>query len=348
MTIRVSKSRLVRMWEANVEDYVRIVASTRDDGSLIVGTASGGVQVLDANSGAARASWSAHEPDLLALALHPMENWVATGGSDGRLRLWNLLGELLGEYETGSAWVEHVAWAPSGSSVALAAGRRLSILNAKAELQAQSSLRTSTVSGLSWSVNPEELWSSEMGSIRRWNTENLTELACFSSPGSLIGIAVQPSGRTVACPAQDRTVRYFRTANSHLGTLPETNYRPCPLCWSPSGHCLAQGGSEQVLLWDFDTSIPETNSDDRAPRATVLDFHLARVSALDFASGFEFLASGSVDGSLAVWELASGRRLATGLTSAEITTLRWLSKGRILCASTSSGVIVMSRLESPA
>ena len=347
MNPRVSKCRLVRMWEANVNDYVRRLVSTRDESTLVVGTASGETHVLDAISGDVRANWSAHEGGLLALELHPAKNQAATGGSDGRLRLWSLTGELLGEYTTGSAWVEHIAWEPGGSSVALAAGRRISLLNAKAEFKAQSSLRPSTVSGLSWASNPDQLWSSEMGSTRRWDLESLTELACHSSPGALIGIAVQPNARTVACPAQDRTVRYFRTANSHIGTLPETNYKPSPLCWSPSGHRLAQGGSEQVLLWDFDAprNITEITPDDWAPRATVLDFHLARVSALAFASGLGYLASGSVDGSLAVWELASGRRLATGINSAEITTLCWLSKARILCASTSSGSIVASRLE---
>ena len=346
MNPRVSKSRLVRMWEANVNDYVRRSVSTGNDSTLVVGTASGEIHVLDANAGEIRARWSAHEGGLLALDLSPTENQVATGGSDGRLRLWSLTGELLGEYDAGTAWVEHIAWAPGGSSVALAAGRRISILNPKAELQAQSSLRPSTVSGLSWAINPAQLWSSEMGSIRRWDPLTLTELACHSSPGSLIGIAVQPNARIVACPAQDRTVCYFQTANSHLGTLPETNYKPSPLCWSSSGHRLAQGGSEQVLLWDFDTSRnAEITPDDWTPRAAVFDFHLARVSALAFASGLDLLASGSVDGSLAVWDLARGRRLASGLNSAEITTLCWLSKARILCASTSSGSIVASRLE---
>ena len=337
------------MWEASANDYVRRLVSTRDDSTLVVGTASGEIHVLDANAGEIRAHWSAHEGGLHALDLHPTAYQVATGGSDGRLRLWSLTGDLLGEYDTGSAWVEHIAWAPVGSSLALAAGRRISILNAKAEFQAQSSLRPSTVSGLSWAINPEQLWSSEMGSIRRWDPVTLTELACHSSPGSLIGIAVQPNARMVACPAQDRTVRYFQTANSHLGTLPETNYKPSPLCWSSSGHRLAQGGSEQVLLWDFDTSRnAEITPDDWTPRAAVFDFHLARVSALAFASGLDLLASGSVDGSLAIWELASEHRLATSFNSAEITTLCWLSKARIICASTSSGSVVASRFEDPA
>ena len=74
-------------WSAEVEDYAIAGGWTRDGELLVVGDAAGGVFGFDGTSGATRWAHSGiHVGGLLALAVHPSGDRIATAGQDGQVR----------------------------------------------------------------------------------------------------------------------------------------------------------------------------------------------------------------------------------------------------------------------
>jgi WD40 repeat protein len=64
-------------------------------------------------------SFAAHQGDGYTLAFHPTQPLLATGGQDGKLRLWTLGGAPVHEEQL-DGWVQAVAFAPSGTRMAAA------------------------------------------------------------------------------------------------------------------------------------------------------------------------------------------------------------------------------------
>ncbi|MBK9472150.1 MAG: protein kinase [bacterium] len=61
-----------------------------DGGRLLAGTTTGRLLVLDATAWTATDTLTAHRGEVNGLAVHPTGRWVATGGNDARVRIWEL------------------------------------------------------------------------------------------------------------------------------------------------------------------------------------------------------------------------------------------------------------------
>jgi WD40 repeat protein len=329
---------LASAWTCQAGEYVTGLAARSPGDLIIAGTAAGEVLLLDAATGAVASRFEAHAGGLLTLDLHPTEPVLATGGRDGHVRLWDLTGAPRATFKTGVAWVERLAWSPSGHTLAVAAGREVLLLDSTGRLGARTGARPSTVSGLGWSRAPEQLWSSELRGARRWDPATGAELGQLSCPGSLVGIAVVPDASALACAGQDTTVRYFRAADGVGLTFQSARSKPTALGWSPSGRFLAHGGAAPVVLWDFGPA--PHGAGDAAPVARLLETHQAQVTTLAFALRDERLASGAADGSLAIWDLeAGGRREGFTFLASAPSQLAWSPEGDRLFAATADGTV---------
>ncbi len=95
----------------------RALAFSSAGDRLAVITAAGEVTVWDPRSGEKISSFQAHQIDGYTVAFHPTKPLLATGGQDGKLRLWSLEGRPVYEELLGG-WVQAVAFAPNGKKLA--------------------------------------------------------------------------------------------------------------------------------------------------------------------------------------------------------------------------------------
>jgi WD40 repeat protein len=86
-------------------------------------TADGSVSIWDPNAGKLLHSFPAHQGDGYAIAFHPKQPIVATGGQDGKLQLWSLTGSSI-HTETLGGWVHAVAFDPTGTRLGAATRER--------------------------------------------------------------------------------------------------------------------------------------------------------------------------------------------------------------------------------
>jgi WD40 repeat protein len=84
---------------------------------LAVISAAGAVTVWNPQTGEQLSSFQAHQIDGYTIAFHPTRPLLATGGQDGKLRLWSLEGRPVYEEFLGG-WVQAVAFAPNGTRLA--------------------------------------------------------------------------------------------------------------------------------------------------------------------------------------------------------------------------------------
>jgi len=86
---------------------------------LAVITAGGEVSIWDPAAGTRLASFTAHQGDGYAIAFHPTLPIIATGGQDGKLKLWSLTGQAIHEEPLGG-WVRAVAFDAAGTRLGAA------------------------------------------------------------------------------------------------------------------------------------------------------------------------------------------------------------------------------------
>lgn len=92
----------------------RALAFNAEGDRLGVITADGSVSLWDVTAGKLLVSFPAHQGDGYAIAFHPKQPIIATGGQDGKLQLWSLTGSSL-HTETLGGWVRAVAFDPAGT-----------------------------------------------------------------------------------------------------------------------------------------------------------------------------------------------------------------------------------------
>jgi WD40 repeat protein len=216
--------RAVRLWDA-ADGRLRAVLDEQEEPVTALAFAPDGSALASASStGLAVWLWEVPggEPTLLipdaldgctveALAFHPGGrllaaggiDWLATGGSDGAICVWDLAERC--EIATISGGVTAVTWDP--------AGKRL----------ASASLEQSVC-----------VWDASGGEL-------LHEL--FGHDGTVSAVAFSPDGRWLASGGEDRTVRLWDATTGEPVALKELDTQVKALCFAPDGRHLYTGNA---------------------------------------------------------------------------------------------------------
>lgn len=291
------------------------VALTGDGKWIATAAADGLVKVFDTNSEQAPLVGSG-PAGITDLAWHPGSQLLATSSSDGKVTVWSLEGAVPG-------------------SVPL-------------KVVAQFSVSPAAVNAITFDAAGDTVYTAgEDGLLTAIHRVDGNQKFRIETGAPATDIAISPDGARVATAGRDEAVRLYSTADgSAQSTLSGFNKEIHRLLFTPDGRFLvAAGASRAVLVFDVATGrlaqrlmhaqenvvalAAATTSGDTV--VTIADDgtlhawpllagkqfvgHLAAVTCVESVPGTAQIVSGSQDGTLRQWDLATGvevRKLELG------------------------------------
>jgi eukaryotic-like serine/threonine-protein kinase len=232
--------------------------------------------VYDADTGIAQATSQRDIGETLDLAFSPDAKHVATGGEDGVTRLWDTkTGAMTAECRGHLRKVFDLAFRPDG-------------------------LRLATASA--------------DGTVRQWDSVNGREVepSYDRHTGEVRTATYSPDGQWIASGGTDRTIRVWRAANrqdlgvfqGHVGDVSDLVFTNAGRGLASVGHSLRHSFPEQgdgtVRVWDLE----------RHGAASVLRGHTSYVYPVAYSPDGQWIASGSWDKTIRVWDAFTGESCA--------------------------------------
>jgi WD40 repeat protein len=231
--------------------------------------------VFDASSGKRTALWDGHRGGTWGVAFSPDGTRLASTGEDRMARLWN---------------------STTGALTVTCRGH------------------TSKTIGVAFSPDGTRLvTTSSDGTVRQWDsaTGREVEPPYDRHSGEVAAAVYSPDGQWVASSGTDRTVRVWRaTGRQDVSVLHGHTGAVSRLTFAPDGRRLASLSVAVGTDWTGDGTVRVWEV---GPHATlpVLRGHTSYVYPVAFSPDGPWIASGSWDGTVRLWDAATGEACAT-------------------------------------
>lgn len=245
---------------------------------------------------------------IYSVAFAPDGKTLVSGGSDKRVRLWDVAaGKELRELAKMASPVYSVSFAPDGRAVAAASVASDTIVvcepgTGKELVEIAPALgRSNLLKAVAYS--PDGTLLAMAGGnmmIRLREAATGKEVRSFGGPrGTINAIAFSPNGKALATVSHDCVIRVWDVATgAERHTIPETRNVANCVAFSPDGTMLATGGADgNVRLWD----VPRETNLFQIPA------HRDGVHSLAFSPDGKTLATGGRDHVVRLWEVATGK-----------------------------------------
>lgn len=309
----------IRLWDADRGKEVRAlhepggvpaaVAVSPDGKVAAAGSREGDIQFWEIATGNKIRAFPRHHGPVYALALSPDGKGLFSGGHDPALRLW--------ERKTGRPLA---APAELGRDIFIAAistdGRRFAGID-----RSQAGIRvgdcaTGQVLPV-WRNHPFKATGTEFfvfspdgnlllladrDGVRLWDVMSGKESRRLKDAGPCVAAAFSPDGKQLACLGNDAAIRLWNPATGELTRTLGKHDNGIHLAFSPDGLWLATASKEKgqpILLWMLENNRP--------PVAWKVSNQT--VKTLAFTPDGRTLCAGTMEGSLRLWETASGEEI---------------------------------------
>ena len=272
---------------------------------------------------------SVHGGGILASA--PDGHRLLTGGDDGKLVATDAKGdsEVLAS-DPKHRWIDHVA-AGSGGAIAWSAGKTAFVRAAKGETR---SLEVaSTVGGLAFAPKGFRLAVAHYNGVSLWfpNVQGVPQRLEWK--GSHLSVSFSPDGKFLVTSMQEQTLHGWRVADGKDMRMSGYSARVRSLDWSVGGRWLATSGSEQLILWPFQSKDGPMGKEPR-----ILGVYPDRVTAVACHPKEAVVAVGYADGMILLVKIEDGAEvLAHKPGGSAVSALAWDATGGTLAFGIEAG-----------
>lgn len=321
----------------DVGEHIVALAWAPDGNALAIAGADGGVFLLDAAAADPIRRLGEHPGGALTVAFARDGAAVASGGQDGRLRVFQRSGNIAERIvEMPEAWTGQVIFSADGKLLAVAAGRHVGLYDARSlDLLHRYSPLAATVESLVFAPNGRQLAAATYGGVMLLTPFTPFGVRKLAWTGACLALAWRPDASVIAAGGQDASVQFWRLPKGKQAAMSGYATKVRELAWNGSGRWLATGGGSDVVLWDF-----KAGPEGRPPRS--LSYHRERIVGLCWQRRGALLASVSRDSSLLLWQPGRGDLpVSRYQLVSQPTTIAWSPDDRLLAIGGDGGEITV-------
>ena len=274
-----------------------------------------------------------HSSRINCAVFGPDHRWLASGGADNTIRLWDVdSGHELRALTGHKNWIKSLAVSRNGELLASGSNDRTVKI-----WSVSSGRELLTLAGHEGPVevvlfSPDDRWVISGGAdntVRIWEVSSGRQVQILKGHvGAITALAVTPDGKTLASGSTDKTIRLWDKATwTQQQTLNKHTKKITSLTFSRDGRRLVSGSADgAIILWDA------ASGKDRL----MTKGGSSGILTTAFAAEDEFLSIGA-DGSIVSWDAATGkqRRVMAGKWAEDELLFAALSKDGSFVASSS-------------
>lgn len=330
--------QFAKHWAGTLDDYAIDLAWSPDGSLLAAASAAGGVTIFEAATGAVKHALPGHQDGANALAWSAA-GLLATGGQDGCVRLWDAgTGQQTAEVKLGNAWVEHLAWSPSGAQLFAAAGRKLVALKPDGTVAHTFTEAPKTISALAWRPDGSACAAACFGHVAVWDAATFAAQKEFSYGNAIYALTWSPDGRWLVAGCHDNAVHLWVPAEDLELHMSGYETRLKELSFSQDSKWLATGGGRDVCVWDCSGPGPEGREPLQLPQT-------GRTTAVGFQNRHGLLATGDAGGVFTLWApTRKNPMVAEVKMPAAATKFAWSRDDGLLAVGTEKGAVYVFKM----
>ncbi|HEX4163929.1 MAG TPA: hypothetical protein VHZ55_00515 [Bryobacteraceae bacterium] len=302
---------------------------------LVAGVAGGAVTLMSKDL-EVLAQFCSHN-GLNCLCSNASGDRLATGGQDGKARIWDAATlRCIEEISVGVQWVECVAYSPTRGYLLVAGGRKLLLHSASDRTLIAYPEQPSTVSDVQWQPDSLFFTVAAYGKLSTFSASSTKAVKEFAWKGSILKVAWSPDANYVVTGNQDATVHFWYRKTGRDLEMSGYPAKIRELSWDSGSTLLATGGSPVVTVWKCDGKGPS------GTRPIELKGHHGFVSALAFQRRGRLLVSGGRDGRVCLWEPKRSERMLSGIELASpVTQIEWDPTDLFFAVGTEDGTVAL-------
>jgi WD40 repeat protein len=286
------------------------IATTRDERRAVTASEDTTLRVWDLEGGTCLNTLRGHADYVTSADLLPDSRHAVSASFDEKLMIWDLEKQAPPEDQRPRCDFLGIDWTEQGLlAFCRAEDHAIRVWNPEREVEvARLCGHSATVFATAVTADGRRAISASLdGTLRWWDLERgVATSVLHGHEGEVYCVALTPDGRRAASVGFDRTLRVWAPEKETLLCtlrLPEPESDRVPmLAITPDGRFVIYGPGEGFpLVWDLAGGA----------EPALFQGHIKAVSALAVASDGHYVASGSYDKTLQVWEVQTRRVLHT-------------------------------------
>jgi WD40 repeat protein len=306
------------------DDYVADCAWSADGQTLALAGGEGKVAVINAETHALDVIGE-HLLGTLAVTWQPRARTFATAGQDGAVALWDANAAVqLKRWKPAVTAVQSLAWSPDGETLAIAAGKNVSLWSADGQLRHSFAPAASTAVALAFDRPGTDLGVALNGELAVHRIEKSRyETRRYKWPAACLTVNFSGNGRFLASGMADGSLHFWNRSTGKDSQMRGYDGKVQLVGFSDNSRYLASSAGNEVVLWDFSGRGPE------GTKPIVLSGHTERVDSFAWQPGGEHLLSGGRDWRLALWRPGKAKQpIDVQMVDSEISVVRWSADGK--------------------